>query len=146
MKAGLTQSRRWVDWLGAGASIGCALHCAAMSVIILAWPALWLNPGLRASGLWQLLWWTEAGLLVFAWLLGSTAAWLAWRRERAPAIPLLLLIGLALLTAAILSPFHGTTPWVSAFALLGGVLVALAHALNLRRRPAAHGSTPRRAS
>ena len=39
-KTGLT---RWSDWLGVVAAIGCAIHCAAMPLIIAYLPALGLS-------------------------------------------------------------------------------------------------------
>ena len=39
-KTGLT---RWSDWLGVIAAIGCAIHCAAMPLIIAYLPALGLS-------------------------------------------------------------------------------------------------------
>lgn len=124
---------RWIDRLGICASVGCGLHCAALTVVILMVPTLWLHRGLRSSGFWEALWWTELGLLVLAWLFALLAAWLAWLRDRTLLVPGLAAIGLGLLTASIASPFHGRSPWMSALALFGGLLVASAHALNLWR-------------
>lgn len=124
---------RWIDRLGICASVGCGLHCAALTVMILLYPTLWLHRGLRSSGFWEVLWWSELGLLVFAWLLALAAAWLAWRRDRSLLTPGLAMIGLGILTLTIASPFHGRSPWVSAIALFGGLLVATAHGLNLWR-------------
>jgi hypothetical protein len=124
---------RWIDRLGICASVGCGLHCAALTVMILMYPTLWLHRGLRSSGFWEALWWSELGLLVLAWLLALVAAWLAWRRDRSLLTPGLAMIGLGILTLTIASPFHGRSPWVSAFALFGGLLVATAHGLNLWR-------------
>ena len=124
---------RWIDRLGICASVGCGLHCAALTVVILMYPTLWLHRGLRSSGFWEALWWTELGLLALAWLFALVAAWLAWRRDRSLLIPGLAIIGLGILTLTIASPFHGRSPWISALALFGGLLVASAHALNLRR-------------
>ncbi len=38
-----TKSSTWRDWLGVCASIGCALHCAAMPLVISYLPALGLS-------------------------------------------------------------------------------------------------------
>ncbi len=129
---------RWLDRLGVVASLGCGLHCAALSVVILVYPALWLNRELRASGLWEILWWTEIGLLVLAWVLATPASWLAWRRDRSPLVPALAILGLCVLTAAIASPLHGRSPWISVAALLGGLIVMTAHVLNLRHTRSHH--------
>lgn len=126
-------SPRWIDRLGVCASVGCGLHCAALSVMILLYPTLWLHRGLRESGFWEWLWWSELSLLVLAWLLAGITAWRSWSRDRTFLIPILATIGLVILTATIASPLHGRMPWVSMFALGGGVLVASAHILNLRR-------------
>ncbi|NKI33553.1 MerC family mercury resistance protein [Wenzhouxiangella sp. XN79A] len=124
---------RWIDRLGICASVGCGLHCAVLTVVILMYPTLWLHRGLRSSGFWEALWWTELGLLVLAWLFALLAAWLAWRRDRSLLIPGLAIIGSGILTLTIASPFHGRSPWISALALFGGLLVASAHVLNLWR-------------
>ena len=133
MERSPTCPSRWIDRLGICASVGCGLHCAALTVVILLYPTLWLHRGLRSSGFWEALWWTELGLLVLAWLFALLAAWLAWRRDRSLLLPGLAIIGLGILTLTIASPFHGRSPWISALALVGGLLLASAHGLNLRR-------------
>lgn len=138
MRADGSNPSRWnrrIDRLGLLAAIGCGIHCAAFSIVLLLYPALWLNRGLRESGLWTVLWWTEYTMLGLAWLLAVTAAVVAWVRcgSRLPAV--LVALGLALLTIAIATPLHGTSPTISLIAVAGGLLVAGAHWLNLRRRP-----------
>ena len=100
--------------------------------MLLLYPALWLHRGLRESGLWSLLLWTEYGLLALAWVLALTSATAAWLRCRSRAPAVLVMSGLALLTLAIATPLHGTSPAVSLMALAGGLLVGSAHWLNLR--------------
>jgi hypothetical protein len=124
---------RWIDRVGICASVGCGLHCAALTVMILMYPTLWLHRGLRSSGFWEVLWCSELGLLVASWLLALAAVSLAWRRDRGLLIPGLAVVGLCILTMSIASPFHGRSLWISALAVFGGLLVASAHVLNLRR-------------
>lgn len=126
------RSGRWIDRIGLVLAVGCGLHCAALTAVLLLYPTVWLDRSLRASGLWTVTWWTEWLLLASAWFFASVASGIAlWlRRERiAPAFAV---AGLALLTIAVASSLHDSSPWAAGLALLGGLLVGSAHWLNLR--------------
>lgn len=127
------RSTRVPDILGMIVSISCGLHCLALTLLFFLYPALWLNRRYWEIGLWQKLLWIEWSLLATAAgliLLAMTLGW--WRhRRRLPAC--LALLGLAALAAATLTPLHFKGFWGSLLALAGGIMVAGAHWLNLRR-------------
>lgn len=133
---------RWIDRVGIFVAVGCGLHCAALTAIVLLYPAIWLNRSLRQSGLWTWLWWSEWSLLVGAWMLVTIAAGLVLLRRGRSRFLGFAVPGLVLLTLAIASPLHGSAPTVSALALVGGILVAIGHWINLRdsHRPARQAS------
>ena len=82
----------WADWLGMVASIGCAIHCAAMPLIIAYLPALGLS-WLADEGFHQ---WMAAicfGLAALAFLPG-------WRKHRSLVPVLVGGAGVLLLTVA----------------------------------------------
>lgn len=120
------------DRIGLIVSIGCGLHCAALTAAFMLWPALWLNRQLWESGLWQLLRYVELGLLVLTWALVVSASWLGWRRHGCLHPAIIGLVGAGLMTLAIFTPLHFSGAWVSMLALAGGLTVAVAHGLNLR--------------
>jgi len=126
---------RWLDRFGMLASVGCGIHCATFSLVLIAHPALWLSRSFRNEAWFLWLFYAEWTLLVLAWLLAALTMAAAWLRTRCWQRPLLALGGLLLMTLALLSPRHGATPWVSAMAIAGGFCVACAHFLNLRRAP-----------
>lgn len=116
-------------------AVGCGLHCAALTAILLLYPAIWLNRSLRQSGLWTWLWWSEWLLLLGAWLLVMIAAAVVVMQRRRARFLGFAVPGLALLTLAIASPLHGSVPTLSALALAGGILVAIGHWINLKDSP-----------
>ncbi len=122
---------RWTDRLGMIIAVGCGLHCAAMTVAFLAWPALWLNRGLWERGIWKQLIVLEWSLLGLAWLLILTASIVGWFTHRRWPPILIGLAGAGLMTVAIISPLHTLGYWGSSLALAGGIMVATAHWLNL---------------
>ncbi len=122
---------RWPDRLGMIIAVGCGLHCAAMTVAFLAWPALWLNRSLWESGIWKQLIVLEWSLLAMAWLLILTTAVNGWFTHHRWPPTVIGLAGAGLMTVAIASPLHTLGYWGSTLALIGGVMVAAAHWLNL---------------
>ncbi|QOC22615.1 MerC domain-containing protein [Wenzhouxiangella sp. AB-CW3] len=123
---------RWPDRLGMVIAIGCGIHCAAMTIAFLAWPALWLNRSLWERGVWQQLIVVEWTLLGLAWVLILSTSVLGWLGHGRWQPPVLGLAGISLMTASIVSPLHTLGYWGSGLALLGGVMVATAHWMNLR--------------
>lgn len=117
------------DRVGFAASFLCALHCALMPLAAALLPAL----GLGVGG------WVDfdQAFVVFATLLGATTLALGWRRHRAFRAWAFLLPGLALVWAGAFSPLH-THGWGHAVVMVGGgVLLAVAHLVNLRLTHAA---------
>ena len=113
------------DRFGFAASMLCAIHCAALPVVLALLPSLgigvWLGEGF------------EQAFVLFATLLGLfTMAW-GYRRHRAVRALWLLLPGLAVLWVGVLyAPLHETLVAHAVAMTLGGTLVGLAHLANLR--------------
>ena len=114
-----------LDRIGATGSLVCAVHCAALPLLIALLPSLgiatWLGDGF------------ERGFVVFASLFGlAILAW-SYRRHRTLRALALLLPGLATLWTAVLFPplHHALVPHAVAMTF-GGTLVGLAHLANLR--------------
>jgi len=113
-----------LDRIGATGSLACAVHCAALPLLLAIAPAIGL--GLANHDF-------EIGFVAFASLLGLTSLLLGYRRHRHSRALALLLPGIALLCLGIV--VEGAHDRVIAHALLmacGGSLVASAHWLNLR--------------
>ena len=113
------------DRFGFAASMLCAIHCAALPVVLALLPSfgigVWLGEGF------------EQAFVLFATLLGLfTMAW-GYRRHRAVRALWLLLPGLAVLWVGVLyTPLHETLVAHAVAMTLGGTLVGLAHLANLR--------------
>ena len=113
------------DRFGFAASMLCAIHCAALPVVLALLPSfgigVWLGEGF------------EQAFVLFATLLGLfTMAW-GYRRHRAVRALWQLLPGLAVLWVGVLyAPLHETLVAHAVAMTLGGTLVGLAHLANLR--------------
>lgn len=120
---------RWYDRLGLGAAALCAVHCAMLPLSIGLLPALGL--GVLASHGFELVFLGLATLfavLSVAHSLRHHGRFHAWG---------LLLAGLGILYGERLIPAIHEQPVLHAIVMsLGGLLVAVAHGINLRR---AHG-------
>ena len=116
--------RGWVDRLGATGSLLCAVHCAALPLVLAVLPAL----GLRVGG------WIDfdQAFVVFATLLGATTLTLGWRRHRAFHAWLLLVPGLVLVWVGAFTRLHDHSMTHVAVMTAGGLLLAAAHLVNLR--------------
>jgi hypothetical protein len=117
--------RSLLDRLGALGSLLCAVHCAAIPLLIALAPSLgaaaWLGGGF------------ELGFVVFATALGAFSVLWGYRRHGAVRALGLLLPGLAALWAAILfRPLHEAVVPHAVAMTFGGTLVGLAHLANLR--------------
>ena len=112
------------DRLGFWASVGCAVHCALLPVVLVAAPTL----GLGVVG------WLDVDqvFVLVATVLGVTMLTLGYRRHRARSVWLLLLAGLALVWGNAFSPLHGHGLWHGAMMAGGGLLIAWAHFRNTR--------------
>ncbi len=113
-------------------SIGCGLHCAALGLSFLVWPALWLNRSLWESGLWHRMFWLERALLLTAWLLAIVAMRSGWRRHRRAGPAALAWVGALGMSLAILTPLHFSGYLGTGIALTGGLMLGVAHGWNLR--------------
>jgi hypothetical protein len=119
---------RFADRFGATASFLCAIHCAALPLVIAVLPALGLS--FLADHRF------EHAFIAFACTLALTTLILGFRRHQRFRAFWFLLPGIALLAAGIVFDFEQTTYLHATLVALGGTLVALAHLTNLRL---AHG-------
>ena len=125
--AGIVQPQRHdlLDRFGAAGSLLCAIHCALLPALLALAPSLglsfWLSDGL------------EQTVVVFVTFLGLFSLLWGYRRHRAVHALALLVPGLALLWAGLLHEelHHSQLPHAVVMTL-GGVLVGLAHVVNLR--------------
>ena len=118
-------SFHFADRFGFAASLLCAIHCAALPVLLALLPSLgigiWLGEGF------------EQAFVVFATLLGLFTVIWGYRRHRAVRALWLLLPGLAVLWIGVLyAPLHHALVPHAVAMTLGGTLVGLAHLANLR--------------
>lgn len=125
MRSVSSPSQGLLDRFGAFGSLLCALHCAALPLLISSLPALGLG------------WWAsygfEAGFVLFASLLGLTSLSLGFRRHRAYRAWWFLVPGLAALWSSLLyAPLHQAVVPHAVGMTFGGTLVAVAHLVNLR--------------
>lgn len=112
------------DRLGFAASFLCAIHCALWPWLLALAPAF----GLELGGWIDL----DQAFVVFASLLGVSTLTLGWRRHRAFHAWALLVPGLILVWVGAFSPLHDHSMLHAIVMTLGGLLLALAHLVNLR--------------
>ncbi|ALN90362.1 MULTISPECIES: MerC domain-containing protein [Lysobacter] len=117
--------RGLLDRIGAVGSLACAVHCAALPLLIAVLPSLgiavWFGDGF------------EMGFVMFATLLGSFSVISGYRRHHAMRALSLLIPGLGLLWVGVLyAPLHHALLPHAITMTCGGVLVGLAHLTNLR--------------
>lgn len=122
--AGSSESllQRAADRLGVGAAWLCALHCALWPLLLALLPAL---------GAWNLAG-IEEGFVVFAAILGLGSLVMGYRRHRTFRAFWFLLPGLVLLAVGAFTEVHENLVWHAVIMTAGGVLVGLAHLVNLR--------------
>ena len=118
-------SRQFLDRFGAAGSLLCAVHCALLPALLALAPSLglsfWLSDGV------------ERAVVVFVTFLGLFSLLWGYRSHRALRALALLLPGLLLLWAGLLyGPLHHSVLPHALVMALGGVLVGLAHVVNLR--------------
>lgn len=122
------QRHHFIDRVGTYGSLLCALHCALVPILIALLPTLGLV-GLAnlAGGTFEL------GFVMFATLLGLFSIVWGYRRHGAVRALGLLVPGLVLLWAAMIyAPLHESVLPHALVMTVGGTLVGLAHAANLR--------------
>jgi hypothetical protein len=113
-----------LDRIGATGSMLCAIHCAALPLVLVLMPAL--GAGLAGAGF-------EIGFIVFASTVALSSLILGYRRHRVLRALLFLAPGLVSLWSAVLIPplHHNVIAHAVAMAL-GGTLIATSHLINLR--------------
>lgn len=118
-------ARTVIDRCGAVWSLLCAVHCAALPVVLV------FSPGLVLGG-----WWDEGIERVVVTVVSVVALLslsLGWRRHRGRMALVLGVPGLLCMWAALLVPqVHESVPAHALAMACGGVLVGLAHLCNLR--------------
>jgi len=115
---------RFADRFGMTASFLCAVHCAALPLVIASLPAIGL--GFLANHRY------ERGFIAFASMLALTTLLVGFRRHRQFRPFGFLVPGILLLAAGIVVDFeeHATTHAI--LVAMGGTLVAVSHLTNLR--------------
>lgn len=115
---------RSADRVGFAASLVCAVHCALLPVLLGLMPAL----GLKVGG------WVDfdQAFVIFATLLGATTLTLGYRRHRAFHAWALLAPGLLLVWIASFTALHNHTLSHLLLMTTGGIMLAVAHLVNLR--------------
>ena len=115
----------WIDSLGSGAALVCAIHCAVLPFALAVLPALGL--GILASAGF------EYGYVAFATVLALTSLWQGFRRHRVYRALAFLIPGLMAVWAGVLVPaLHEDIIRHAVTMTLGGTLIAVAHLINLR--------------
>lgn len=113
-----------LDRIGATGSMLCAVHCAALPLVLALMPAL--GAGLAGAGF-------EIGFIVFASAMALSSLILGYRRHRALRALLFLVPGLVSLWSAVLiSPLHHNVIAHAVAMALGGTLIATSHLINLK--------------
>ena len=127
-----TMNLHKADRVGFAASFLCAIHCALWPWLLALAPAF----GLELGGWIDL----DQAFVVFATFLGIFTLTLGWRRHRAFHAWLLLVPGLTLVWAGAFSVLHNHSMTHAVVMTCGGLLLALAHLVNLRLTHAVNAS------
>ncbi len=121
----------WLDRIGLSASVACILHCLALTLALVLWPAIWFRQRIAGVDLGWLLA-LELALAVLSIAMGVAAAIAGWRGHRRAGPPLLLLAGLGVLGIGVFTRLHLVPLWGTAVVVSGGLLLVSGHAWNLR--------------
>lgn len=122
-----TPSTSWlrtIDRVGAGASFICAVHCAALPIVIAVLPAIGL--GVFANHAF------ERAFVTFAAILAITSLLTGFRRHRRLRAFGFLVPGIVCLLAGIAIDVDARPVLHAVLVSIGGTLVALSHLANLR--------------
>jgi hypothetical protein len=117
-----------VNWdaFGVGASLACAIHCAALPLILTSFPVFGINI-IENNGF-------EYFMIFLAFFIGSYALWHGYRKHHQRFAPLLFFaVGMLCLFAKQI--WHQYQFWFLPFAISG---IVLAHFMNFRL---CHGRT-----
>ncbi len=114
------------------ASLACAVHCAALPLVIALLPALGLNQAAMVDA--------DQAFTIFATLLGVSTLAFGYRRHRVKSAWGLLLPGLVLVWTNTFSGLHNHGLAHFSMMVTGGLMIAAAHFMNTRlvRRMGAH--------
>jgi MerC mercury resistance protein len=115
---------RHADRFGATASFLCAVHCAALPLVIAVLPAIGL--GFLANHKF------ERGFVAFASVLALTTLFVGFRRHRQFRAFWFLVPGILLLAAGMIVDFDQSATLHAVLVAMGGTLVAVSHVTNLR--------------
>ena len=125
------ERRVWLDRLGVGVSITCAIHCVGAALLAAA-PAFAAS---TAPALGEGLEWLEGALLWIALGVGSIALVPSYLREHRNALPLILFV----LGIGVIALVRSASDALEIAGTVTGVaLVASAHLVNLRSRGRLH--------
>ncbi len=114
-----------IDRFGAAGSLLCAVHCALMPMLLALIPSLGLAFFQRDG--------VELAVVVFVTVLGLSSLLLGYRRHHVLRALGLLALGLGALWLGLLyAPLHHSRVPHAVIMTAGGVLVGMAHLLNLR--------------
>lgn len=122
---GKSHGWRLADRVGAGASLLCAIHCAALPFVLVLLPVIGL--GFLANDRF------EVGFVMVASVLASIVLTRGFRRHQQP-LPLMLgVLGITLLLVGVTNVVGHSSILHSALVTCGGLSLASAHFFNLRR-------------
>ncbi len=140
----LTTRPRWADRFGMLVAAGCGVHCAALSLLFILYPALWMKRKYWEMGLWEKLLWMEWGLLAIAWVLVIVAMFSGWKYHRRIGPGALAGSSLILMTMVVMTSLHFASQWMGLVTLAAGILLAGSHYWNLKLGacPVPGGSSP----
>lgn len=113
-----------LDKAGMTASLICAVHCAAMPLIITLLPLIGLS--FLANE------WVEWTLIGISAVLGVSSLCLGYRQHRSRRALAMLSVGLALIVIGHIAEKHVTSAYGVSLLVLGGCTVASAHFVNRR--------------
>ena len=117
--------RRLLDRFGATGSMLCAVHCAVIPVLLAIAPSLGFSFWLSDGG--------EMTMVVFVTLLGLFSPVMGYRRHGAlRSLGFLLPVLVALWAAVLVGALHHNAVPHAVVMTLGGLLVGVAHLVNLR--------------
>lgn len=123
-KHGLSVRHPDLDKMGAAAALTCAVHCAAMPLVITLLPLF----GLTFLADERLEW----GLLALSASLGVSSLCLGYREHRSRRALAVLAVGLSLLALGRISEEREWGRWAVLVVVAGGSTVAASHLLNRR--------------
>lgn len=119
----------WLDRLGITASLGCAVHCILTALLFVLAPAVFQGAHFYKPLNFLTHEWIHVGMALLVFPVAVLALWNGYRTHRNKSGLLLGGVGLSLLISGLL--LHGETMEI-VLTLLGGIILAAAHLVNLR--------------